>query len=271
MAEWSNGPLLAFDCETTDKDPEEARIVSAATVLIDAGKIAFSHSWLSDLDGEEIPAEATAVHGITTERAHVEGEPAREVLWQILETIVKRPLGAPMIAFVARFDLTVVDREMRRMGLGGLDDIGLLHVLDPLVIDRHLDKFRKGSRTLEAVARYYERKDGKKILDAAHDATSDALAAARLAWVLGKCGQIVRRTVNDQGEKVQKWADEKMALEHHWEQVRDDLPALHEAQKVWARDQADGLREHFRAKGDPAAAEVRSDWPILRLPVVAHE
>ena len=51
-------------------------------------------------------------------------------------------------------------------------------VYDPFVIDKTLDRYRKGKRTLGALCEEY----GVR-LDNAHEATADALAAARLAWV----------------------------------------------------------------------------------------
>jgi DNA polymerase-3 subunit epsilon len=50
-------------------------------------------------------------------------------------------------------------------------------VIDPLVIDRRFDRYRRGSRKLDAMCAHYG-----VALDGAHDAGHDAVAAARLAW-----------------------------------------------------------------------------------------
>jgi DNA polymerase III epsilon subunit-like protein len=70
---WWNGRMAAFDLETTAANPEEARIVAAAVVLVGAGAETDSTTWLAD-PGIEIPEEAAEVHGITTERAQAEGD-----------------------------------------------------------------------------------------------------------------------------------------------------------------------------------------------------
>lgn len=253
---WTDGPLLALDMETTSVDIEEARIVTASLVLADPAKRDYTvTSWLSD-PGCDIPAEATAVHGVTTERAREEGRPQAECVWELIHAICKRPSGTPIVAFVARFDLSVLDRAAQRHGLGSLTEYEDWRVIDPSVLDRHLDKFRPGSRKLDALCKHYG-----ATLDGAHDAASDALAAARLAWVIGKRGQVVRRAWNPSMEA------ERIALIEHWESVRGDLGRLHEAQKIWARDQAVSLAQHFEAKGEPKPVAV--EWPIVPLKVAA--
>ena len=65
---WSDGRLLAFDTETTGTDPETARIVSAACLWRGGASEAADEEWLVN-PGVPIPAEATAIHGITDEMA----------------------------------------------------------------------------------------------------------------------------------------------------------------------------------------------------------
>ena len=81
-------------------------------------------------------------------------------------------------AFTFTPDADFVDRaldaELRRHGHPPLV-VG--PVIDPLVLDRALDRYRRGSRKLTAACAHY----GVR-LDGAHDATFDALAAARVAW-----------------------------------------------------------------------------------------
>ena len=50
-------------------------------------------------------------------------------------------------------------------------------MFDPYVIDKAKDRYRKGKRTLTDVSAFYG-----VSLDNAHEATADALAAARVAW-----------------------------------------------------------------------------------------
>ena len=86
---WHTGPLLAFDLETTGISTETDRIVSAAAIHLGGGQDTKPHTWLSDVDGHEIPAEATAVHGISTEQARAHGIPAKEVVEDIVYALDK--------------------------------------------------------------------------------------------------------------------------------------------------------------------------------------
>jgi DNA polymerase III subunit epsilon len=182
---WHTGPMVAFDLESTGVDVESDRIVTACVTLVDgSGKRPIvPMSWLVD-PGVDIPQGATDVHGITTEHARQYGRPGAECVEEItdrLHTVIANVDG-PIVAFNGCFDLTLLDRECRRHGAPTLSDRcendGLpLHVVDGFVLDKHVDKFRRGKRTLEAVCQHY----GVR-LDGAHDASEDAVAAARVAW-----------------------------------------------------------------------------------------
>lgn len=253
-AAWHDGRLVTFDVETTGVDPETARIVTAAIAACGGGKPTEVLTLLAD-PGVEIPDEAAAIHGVTTDRARAEGRPAFDVIAEILMTLTRylKP-GLPLVIFNARYDLTVLDREARRHGLRPLTERGFpVWVVDPLVIDKQLHRYRKGSRKLDAQAAYYGAR-----LDAAHDASADAIAAARVAWCIGKRGQAIRRTPRSQVEY-----DELVALQAEWNAVRHDLPRLHEAQAGWAREQALGLAAYFREQGNPDADRVELDWPLV--------
>lgn len=175
---WHLGPMVAFDLETTGVDVETARIVTACVSLVDGSgrRSPQTTTWLVD-PGVEIPAEATAVHGITTERARADGRPAAECISEIAVRLfrVVSDHGAPIVAFNAVYDLTVLDREARRHGVMIYN--GPTTVVDPFVLDKHVDRWRKGKRNLTAACEHY----GVR-LDGAHDASFDAVAAARVAW-----------------------------------------------------------------------------------------
>ena len=78
------------------------------------------------------------------------------------------------MAYNAAYDLTVLRTQDPSFTIDGL-------VFDPLVVDRAKDQYRKGKRTLGDVCAHYRVR-----LDNAHEATADALAAARLAWMMSK-------------------------------------------------------------------------------------
>ena len=163
--------LLAFDLETTGPDPRTAHVVTSALVAID-GASKQEYNWLAD-PGIEIPEGATAVHGITTEYARENGRPHAEVIAETVAGIRKGwSEGRALVVFNAAFDLTILRRWDP-----GFEILG--PVLDPFVVDRAIDPYRKGKRTLGALCEHH----GVQ-LDAAHEAAADALAAARLAWKL---------------------------------------------------------------------------------------
>ncbi|MGH2877933.1 MAG: exonuclease domain-containing protein [Solirubrobacteraceae bacterium] len=247
---WVHGRLTAFDCETTSVDPFAARIVSVAVVCAGGDQPTERVVLLAD-PGIEIPAEATTVHGITTERVRRHGLPGALAVETAINAIVNRPVGSPLIVMNARYDLTVLQCEARRYRVTPLPERGELHVIDPRVIDLWLERYRRGSRRLADLCQHYG-----ALLDGAHDAAADALAAARVAYAIGQHADVVRR--GNGHDEVIEW----MALRREWDRVRHDLPALHEAQIEWARDQAVGLAAHFAAKGQPQ--DVSTDWPIVR-------
>ncbi len=229
---WHDGRLAAFDIETTGTDIESDRIVTAAVSLVGGGEERVSFDWLVD-PGVEIPAEATAVHGVTTERARSEGVPAARAAEELTALLAAQLADdVPVVAFNARFDLTILDREARRHGVEPLIERvgpdGLL-VVDPYVLDKQMNRFRKGRRTLAVLCESY----GIPLTDA-HAAGADALAAARLAWKLGRL---------------------------HPEVGEAELFGLHESQVVWAAEQAASLQEFFASQGRTETVEPA--WPIV--------
>ena len=162
--------MLSFDLETTSVNPKEARIVTSALVRID-GRDVDKREMLAD-PGVEIPEAAAKIHGITTEKARAEGQPHDEVLAQTVRSIRQAwDDGLTLIVYNAAYDLSVLRALTGDFTVDG-------PVFDPFVIDRVKDKWRKGKRTLGDVSAHYG-----VTLENAHEATSDALAAARIAWM----------------------------------------------------------------------------------------
>lgn len=233
---WHHGRLAAFDLETTGIDSESDRIVTAAVSLVGDGRPSLLSAWLVD-PGIAIPAGAAAVHGITTERARAEGRPPAEAVAEIVALLAEQlSEGTPVIAFNARFDLTCLDREARRHGIAPLLErvggaSGML-VVDPHVLDKQVDRFRKGKRTLGAVCAHYN-----VPLDEAHASHADALAAARVAWRLGEAFAELREP---------------------------DLATLHRLQIDWAAEQAASFEDYLRRNG--REERIERAWPIVPLP-----
>jgi DNA polymerase III subunit epsilon len=248
--------MAALDLETTGPEPDDARIVRAALARVGGGADTEWRRWLAD-PGVPIPPEATAIHGVTDALACAEGRDPAQVTGEVLAGVCAAAAeGLALVVFNARFDLTVLDREVRRHGLAPLHEFVTLLVVDPLVIDKHLERYRKGSRKLDAVCRRWGARQGS-----AHDPDQDAVAAARCAYALAKRGDVIR---NPRGAQE---AAEREALLQEWDDVRDDLPALQAAQARWAREQADGLQEYFDGlpltDEYPERRHVPREWPIV--------
>ncbi|GAA1174769.1 3'-5' exonuclease [Streptomyces hebeiensis] len=241
MTYWFEGPLAAFDTETTGVDVEQDRIVSATVVVQDipGGRLRVSR-WVID-PGVPVPPEATAVHGLTADFLHRNGRwPAPAVEELAGEVAAQCAAGRPLVVMNAPFDLTLLDRELRRHRASSLEGrlAGVpLRVLDPLVLDRHLDRYRKGRRTLtDLCARY-----GVE-LDEAHDASSDALAALEVVRAVGRrfCARMERLTAAE----------------------------LHTLQAVWHAAQARAGQTWFSRNG--AQEPVDTVWPFRpALPAAA--
>ncbi|MFE6500722.1 exonuclease domain-containing protein [Kitasatospora sp. NPDC057738] len=249
---WWQQPLVGFDLETTGVNPEQDRIVTAAVVMVGPRRSANAEDnavrWLAverfgwtvaPAPGVVIPAAATAVHGITTEYALAVGRPAARVVQEIGIVLAEHiAAGRPLVAMNAPYDFTMLDRESERHGYqplavqAGCEPI----VVDPLVLDRQVDRYRRGKRTLGALCEHY----GVR-LDGAHEAAADALAAVRVAV------EIASRHPAIGGAS---------------------LADLHAAQAAWAGEQADSLRQHLVRQGRDATS-VHGHWPLIPRQEVA--
>jgi len=220
--------LAVFDLETTGVDVETSRVVSAHVGVIAAdGSVIEQLDWLAD-PGIEIPAGASAVHGITTEQARAAGRPAPQVISEIvaaLKSVFDRRLA--LTVYNAPYDLTLLNRECRRHGLAPLIEPN--PVIDPLVIDRAVDRYRKGKRTLEAAAQAY----AVDLADA-HNAGADAVAAGRVAQA------IARRYPAELG---------LTAAELHIKQI------------AWSAEQDASFADYMRRTRDPNFASTHGGWP----------
>ncbi|MEV8476552.1 exonuclease domain-containing protein [Streptomyces sp. NPDC051173] len=229
---WLDSRMLALDFETTGTDPDTARIVAAAVVLVGGDQPPVTGTWIVD-PGVDIPDEATAIHGITTDRARAEGVTPQAALTDVVNHLVDHlAKGLAVVVFNARYDLTVLDRECARHDVDApAARLGaeLAPVIDPFVIDKHVNRYRRGKRTLPAMCQHYRvRHDGP------HEAANDAYAAARLAWRLPRAFPELAAT---------------------------ELPVLHQRQTEWAAAQAASLQD-YRRRTDPAAI-VDGSWPLI--------
>ncbi|HWL01400.1 MAG TPA: exonuclease domain-containing protein [Microbacteriaceae bacterium] len=223
--------LATFDTETTGVDVRDARIVSACLAEIGpSGEVIARTDWLLD-PGVPIPEQAARIHGITTERARAEGVGAAEGVGSILRgirAVLDRGIG--LVVYNAPYDLSLLAHEAHRHGHDG---ILAQPIIDPIILDKQVDRYRKGKRTLDLTAAYY----GVELTDA-HDAGADAIAAALIAQAIGA-------------------------------RYRDVLPAdvmeLHRAQIGWAAEQQASFAQYMRDRVDPNWVSDRPEWPGGRV------
>lgn len=236
MGDWHGGVLIGFDLETTGTEPGESRIVTVAVVEVRGGEVRGRRGWLAN-PGIPIPEQASAIHGISTERAVAEGRPVREVADEIAAALVDHwREGAIVVAYNAAFDLTLLSAELARHGLPSLADrLGGAEtgpVVDPLTIDRAVDRYRRGKRTLEAACGVYG-----VTLEAAHDAGADALAAVGVARAIAA---------------------------RHPEVAALTPAALHARQGAWHERWARDFQAYLRGQGTPDAV-IDPAWPLRGL------
>jgi DNA polymerase-3 subunit epsilon len=230
---WHLSPFGVFDSETTHADPEKARFVSACIGGVGPAGADVKQTVVNP--GIPIPAESIAIHQITDERAQAEGcEPGEACEWLLGNLAQFWAAGDPVVAYNASYDFTVLDRECRRHLGHGIEIGG--PIIDPYVIDREVDKYRKGKRTLTVTAEFYG-----VALNGAHDATEDALAAGRIAWRLGQRYPHIAAM---------------------------PLDVLHETQAAWHRERQRDFAAYLIKKGEPAG-DVCGDWPLRILQGVA--
>lgn len=227
--EWAS-VVGVFDLETTGVDVRHDRIVTAHVGVLDAdGAVLNARDWLAD-PGVAIPDGAAAIHGVTTAHARAHGRPAREVVAEVVAALAGLfAAGMPVVAYNAPYDFSLLKQEALRHGITPLESPG--PIIDPLVVDKRYDRYRRGKRTLSVVAAHYAVR-----LDAAHEASADAVAAGRVAQALA--------------ERYAAWLPET-------------LDELHTRQIGWARSQAESLTEYFVRIGrlDPDDA-VDGTWPV---------
>ena len=226
-ARWAD-TLAVFDLETTGIDVDTCRIVTAHVGVLGAsGEVLERREWIVD-PGVEIPTAASLIHGVTTERARLDGQAAPTAVAEIVAALTEvAGRGLPIVAYNASYDLSLLEREAIRYGIVPLPGPG--PVIDPLVIDKAVDRYRRGKRTLTAAAEHYG-----VALPNAHDAGADAVAAGRVAQAIARA---------------------------YPELAAIAVAELHARQVGWCREQAESYQAWRRANGEPEFT-TSGAWPV---------
>lgn len=219
-------PLLSLDTETTGVNPWECRIVTCnMTYDYVDGTPPYICDWLINPE-VDIPEGASDVHGITNEIAQRDGMPIKVGLESIAHHLnIWGERGLPIVVYNAAFDLTLLRNEFERNNIECTNRFDL--VIDPYVLDKALDKYRKGKRTLEIVGKHYG-----ITLENAHTADADSMASVRIAREIGKQYKI-----------------------------NVDPKEVHEKQIEFKKEQSESLQDYFRKKDNNPELIINSEWP----------
>jgi DNA polymerase-3 subunit epsilon len=153
-------PIVFFDLETTGINIGNDRIVEISMLKIFPNGNKESNTWLVNPE-IEIPAETSAIHGITNER--VVTEPTFKELAQTVYDLID---DADLAGFNSnRFDIPLLAEEFLRVGLD-------FDMHDRKAIDVQVIFHKKEQRTLSAGYKFYCDKE----LEDAHSAEADTNA-----------------------------------------------------------------------------------------------
>lgn len=231
MMSWHNEYLLGFDLETTGVDTDTALPVSVAMVRTYGGMCAGELHLLCNPE-VPIPAEATAIHGITDEMVKANGKPLALIEAAVMGELYNcQQSNIPVVGMNLSYDLSL----MNAMCAGMLERVTLPYIIDLYVIDKHVDKYRKGSRKLSALCEHYGVTHG-----GAHDALEDVRASLACITELVKRYPYIGKM---------------------------SAGALMDAQRQWYTEQVTSLSAYFVKQGKDPIPPARMTWPLYERKV----
>lgn len=227
MESSANPRFVAFDLETTGVNAFLDRPVSFGFVERGSEGGFFEVGGLVN-PGVSIPTGAAAIHGITD--AMVRDAPLlADAIELITETILEVwQSGGIIVGMNVSYDLTMVNSVLVHVGLSPLLPVG--PVLDILIIDRHFDRWRRGSRRLSDLCALY----GVELEDA-HAAVDDARASLLV--------------LEEQRRR--------------FEELRDlGVDVMNDRLGEWYRDWLVNFSAYLEKKGEPPIGRGRYSWPV---------
>lgn len=226
LADW---PMTFFDVESSGVSMRD-RIVTAA--LVDMTPIEGStplfdeKQWLLD-PGIPIPEAASNIHGITTDRARADGMEYAKGYAEIRRALDKVAASRVLVGFNVSFDLGMIHWEGLRLGYPPYEPG---YVVDPFVIDRGLDPYRRGKRRLVELCEFH-----KVAQYDAHSAFGDCMAAGRLAYKMLRSPGLANQF--------------------------ETMAELMVAQKRWHKQRQLSFIQYLEKQGEDAS-DVDVSWPV---------
>jgi DNA polymerase-3 subunit epsilon len=268
---WHVQRLAALDFEASDKDPETARIVSGALILVGGGLPTDTRTWLVNPGIAQEPG-AIAVHGLTDEHLAEHGTPAEAAVGEIAKAVAEVVAGGtPLVGHnLGSYDLNLLNHEcLRHLGdsLEGACRQPLTRVIDTLVLDKHAAPYRRrvsdtqGPYQMRTSAETYGLKWEE---DKAHGAEYDAMQSVRVAY---KIGAIAHTRPEDRPDWVQQLRNRRGPYDRFDDLAFVDVEELHRRQIGWAAADAASYQAWLR---DPAKSGEKHDadavidgtWPL---------
>ena len=228
MTKWHESALCGFDYETTAPDPTIALPVQVGvsmTIVVD-GKEEWLDQSYEEIVNPGVEIKNSEIHGITTEIAERDGSNALDSFIRLrahmLRMVERR---VPIVMFNAAYDWTLFKAEHARYN-NDFSAFNTARILDPLVIDRKVDKYvkGKGQRQQGNVAKRY----GIAVKDELHSGGYDAYLATQIARA--------------QGRKY-PWLSQNL-------QYQED----------WAREQQADLQAYFNSQN--RGITIDTGWPV---------
>jgi len=160
--------FAVVDVETTGLDPDADRILQMAAVVVDStGRVVEEFETVVRPESpDEYEHGAEHIHGISREMVE-QGMPLRSALENLLSVVD----GRLLTAHNARFDMSFLQAESRRVGL----EWNVSQYVDTLHLSRRTDSSADRRHNLEALCERYGVTRAR-----AHEASADAKAAASI-------------------------------------------------------------------------------------------
>lgn len=160
--------IVAMDTETTGIDYERDEIVTASLVEVgDDGKFKVTE-WLLKTNIDSSP-EAYSKHLISREEQLEKGTDYDTGIEEICKELTEKV--DYLVTANGAFDLSMLQGSFNRLTTEEYYDLSAIKMIDVMVLDKYLDKYRRGSRKLTDLAEHY----GINYEGVPHNATFDSI------------------------------------------------------------------------------------------------